>query len=85
MAARPTRLLVYRDQRHRPRYLELTPFAAALLRALIERGEAVQPALLSACEALGEPLDDDRLASAAQLIADLGERGVCLGAAPSEG
>lgn len=79
----PTRLLVYRDEEHRPRYLTLTPFAAALLRALLVEGLAVQPGLMAACEALGEPLDDDKLASAAQLFADLGERGVCLGAEPA--
>lgn len=77
-----TRLLVYRDAEHRPRYLALTPFAAALLQALVVDGLAVQPGLLAACEALGEPLDDDKLASTAQLLSDLGERGVCLGAEP---
>ena len=38
--------------------------------------------LMAACEALGEPLDDDKLASAATLFADLMDRGVCLGAEP---
>lgn len=81
--AEPTRLLVYRDAKHQPRYLALVPFAAALLRPLIERRLPVQAALQVAAESLGEPLDDDKLASAAQLIADLAERGVCLGAEPS--
>lgn len=80
--AEPTELLVYRDAEHRARYLILTPFAAALLRELVEGGAAVQPALFAAAAALGEPLDDDKLGSAAQLFADLAERGVCLGAEP---
>ncbi len=81
--AEHTELLVYRDDKHKPRYLALTPFAAALLRELIVEAKAVQPALMAAAESLGEPLDDDKLVSAAQLFADLGERGVCLGAEPS--
>lgn len=80
--AEPTRLLVYRDAQHKPRYLALVPFAAALLHQLVERRLPVQAALLAAAESLGEPLDDDKLASAAQLFADLAERGVCLGAEP---
>jgi hypothetical protein len=81
--AEPTRLLVYRDVEHQPRYLALTPFAAELLRALLDERKAVQPGLLAAAAALGEPLDDDKLGSAAQLFADLGERGVLLGAEPA--
>lgn len=81
--AEPTRLLVYRDEHHKPRYLALTPFAAALLRQLMHERLPVQAALATAVESLGEPLDDDKLASAAQLFADLAERGVCLGAEPA--
>lgn len=81
--AETTRLLVYRDEKHNPRYLSLTAFAAALLKALIGDQLAVQPALQAACESLGQGLDDSALASAAQLFADLGERGVCLGAEPA--
>jgi hypothetical protein len=80
--AEPTRLLVYRDAEHKSRYLALTPFADALLHELVVERKAVQPALLAAAAALGEPLDDDKLGSAAELFADLGERGVCLGAEP---
>jgi uncharacterized protein len=81
--AERTRLLVYRDGKHQARYLALSPFADALLRQLLLERQAVQPALLLAVAALGEPLDDDKLASAAQLLADLAERGVCLGAEPA--
>lgn len=80
--AEPTPLLVYRDTEHKARYLALTPFADALVRELLER-KAVQPALLDAAAAIGEPLDDEKLATAAQLLADLAERRVCLGAEPA--
>lgn len=81
--AEPTRLLVYRDAEHHTRYLALTPFAERLMHALLVERLAVQPALLAAAAGLGEPLDDDKLGSAAQLFADLAERGVCLGAEPA--
>jgi hypothetical protein len=75
-----THLLVYRDAKHKVRYLELTPFAAMVLDELLVRRATVQDGLRRACEALGEPLGDERLATAAQLLADLAERGVMLGA-----
>lgn len=80
--AEATRLLAYRDAEHKTRYLALSPFADALLRQLLSERQAVQPALIAAAAALGEPLDDDKLASAAELLADLAERGVCLGTEP---
>lgn len=75
----PTALLVYRDDTNKPRYLDLIPLAAALLDRLLE-GVALEPAIRAACEQLGESLDDDKLAQAAMLLADLAERGVMLGA-----
>lgn len=78
----PTHLLVYRDAKHKVRYLELTPFAAAVLDELLVRCATVQDGLRRACETSSEPLTDDRLATAAQLLADLAERGVMLGAEP---
>lgn len=78
--ADPTELLIYRDPDHRVRYLALTPFAARLLHALAIDALALEPALRAACDALGQPLDDEKLASAASLLADLGGRGVALGA-----
>jgi len=80
--AEPTRLLVYRDAEHKPRYLALTPFANALLQELLVERKAVQPALVAAVAALGEALDDEKLGAAALLFADLCERKVCLGADP---
>jgi hypothetical protein len=75
-----THLLVYRDADVKVRYLELTPWAAAVLDRLFTHGDAVQPGLLAAAAALGEALDDDKLGTAAPLFADLAERGVLLGA-----
>lgn len=78
--AEPTPLLVYRDAEHKARYLALSPFADAVVRELLVARQAVQPGLIAAAAALGEPLDDDKLATAAQLLGDLAERRVCLGA-----
>lgn len=78
--AEPSPLLVYRDPEHKARYLALTPFAYALMRELLLERKAVQPGLIDAAAAIGEPLDDEKLAAAAQLLADLAERRVCLGA-----
>lgn len=78
--ARPTRLLVYRDDAHKVRYLELTEFAAAALQKLMVDAQPVAAGLQSACADLGVDLDDERLASAATLLSDLAERGVMLGA-----
>ena len=78
-AERPVSILVYRDPEHRTRFLELTPLAAAILERLFA-GDALGAAMVAACEAKAHPLDDSVLAGAARLLADLGERGVLLGA-----
>lgn len=79
---RPVTILVYRDHEHCSRFLELTPLAAAILERLFA-GEALGAAMVSACQAKAHPLDDAVLAGAARLLADLGERGVLLGARES--
>ncbi len=76
---RPVSILVYRDGEHRTRFLELTPLAAAILERLFA-GDALGSAMVSACEEKAHPLDDAVLGGAARLLADLGERGVLLGA-----
>lgn len=76
---RAVTLLVYRDTEHRTRFLELTPLAAAILERLVA-GDALGPAMTNACATEGHPLTNDVLAGAARLLADLGERGVLLGA-----
>jgi hypothetical protein len=76
---RPVSVLVYRDAEHCSRFLELTPLAAAILERLF-LGDALGAAMAAACEAKAHPLDDVVLGGAARLLADLGERGVLLGA-----
>ena len=90
-AREPTALLAYRDADHDVRFLELTPLAAAILDRL--RGawpmivgeppeREAQPlgqAVVSACEALGLPVDPAVTGSTAALLGDLLERGAILG------
>jgi len=76
---RPVDLLVYRDAQHCTRYLDLSPLAAVILARLFE-GLPLAQALTVACASSGHSLDDSVLAGAARLLADLGERGVLLGA-----
>jgi hypothetical protein len=76
----PTWLLAYRDAEHKVRYLELTELAAAILRQLMGEGATVADGLKAACAELGVELTDERLGIAAQLLTDLAERGVMLGA-----
>lgn len=75
----PTALLVYRDGNHRVRFLALTPLAAAILDRLLA-GQSLGTAIPAACADQGRAADDAVLASTAALLADLGERGVLLGA-----
>jgi hypothetical protein len=76
---RPVHLLVYRDAQHCTRYLDLTPLASAILERLFA-GRPLAQAMVEACASSSHPLDDTVLAGAARLLADLGERGVLLGA-----
>lgn len=74
-------ILAYRDRTsHKPRFLELTPRAAAVCERLLA-GEPLQSALVGGCAAVGEAMSDEFLAAMAGFLADLGERGVLLGAA----
>jgi hypothetical protein len=77
--ARPVSILVYRDPEHASRFLELSPLAAAILERLFA-GEPLARAIGAACSATAHAVDDSVLAGAAHLLADLGERGVLLGA-----
>ena len=76
---RSVSVLVYRDAAHCSRFLELTPLAAAILEQLFA-GAPLGQAMVAACASKAHPLDDAVLAGAARLLADLGERGVLLGA-----
>ena len=74
---RAVALLYYRDSEHALRTLELSPLAAALL---LRAELPLRDAIAAACAETGEPMNDETLASIARLLADLGERGVLLGA-----
>lgn len=78
-AERDVHILAYRDSEHRTRLLDLTPAAAAILAKLFE-GLPLANAMVEGCKAANLPLDNNVLAGAARLLADLGERGVLLGA-----
>ncbi|HWB80498.1 MAG TPA: putative DNA-binding domain-containing protein [Nannocystaceae bacterium] len=82
-AEAPTHLLVYRDETVKVRYLELTGWATAVLEQLLVQRKPVREGLLAAAASLDEPLDDDKLARAATLFAELGDHAVLLGAEPT--
>ena len=76
---RDVTILVYRDAEHRTRFLELTRLAGLILERLLA-GDALGPAMISAGQTMGCALDQAVLEGAARLLADLGDRGVLLGA-----
>jgi hypothetical protein len=76
----PTAVLLYRDAAHEVRCMSLSPLAAAILTRLLG-GARLGEAVTEACAALGEPLGDAVLRGTAEVLADLGARGVVLGAA----
>jgi uncharacterized protein len=75
---RAVHLLAYRDAGHAVRWLELTPLAAAIVGRLLQ-GDALQSAIRDACEDHGTA-PAAVATGVARLLADLGERGVLLGA-----
>ena len=77
-AQRDVSLLAYRDASHAVRWLELTPLAAAVLGRLAA-GEPLGVAVERAC-AEHKTVPGAVLREVARLLADLGERGVLLGA-----
>ena len=79
----PVTLLVYRSPEHDVRYLELGPFAAALLGALLAERLTLRAALAQAAQRVALPLDDELLNRTARLLAELAERGALLGRAES--
>jgi uncharacterized protein len=72
-------LLFYRDEGHVVRVLEVGPLAFEAL-ALMFEGSPLGEAVRSASEKTAIALNDELLAQFAVLLADLGERGVLLGA-----
>jgi hypothetical protein len=81
-ARRPVALLVYRSHEHEVRYLELSPLAFAIVRRLLACDDLAS-AVQGAAASVGTPLTEAVLAGAAQLLADLAERGVIRGARPA--
>jgi hypothetical protein len=79
---RDVTLLAYRDDEHDVRFMELTPLAAAIVQRLVA-GDILGDAVGRACVDWGVARTSELLAETARLLADLGERGVLLGAAPS--
>ena len=75
-------LLVYRSPEHEVRYLELGPFAAGLLAALLTERVSLRTALGQGALRAGHPLDDELLTRAARLLSELATRGALLGKSP---
>ncbi len=75
---RDVRLLAYRDADHSVRWLELTPLAATIVDRLAA-GEALGAAIELACAGAGVA-PPAVLPELARLLADLGNRGVLVGA-----
>ncbi len=80
--AEPTIVIAHRDRDEQPAFVEIKPRSAAMLERLIA-GETLREALFGACAAMGETLDDRILGVTAVTLADLLDRGVLLGAAPT--
>lgn len=76
---RPVWLLVYRDDLHATRFFELSPMAGTMVRHLFSNASLLV-ALQAAAHACGHALDAGVLEGTTRLLAELGERGVLLGA-----
>jgi hypothetical protein len=77
--ATPTWLLVYRSREHDVRYLLLTELAWHILTLVIEEEKPLGEAVRGGAERMGVPLTEAVLKGAAELLADLADRGVLLG------
>jgi hypothetical protein len=77
-APSPATVLVYRDNDHDLRYLDLSPAAASILEELLA-GHPLQEAIVAGSARAGVPLDDALLQGTSVLLADLADRGVLLG------
>lgn len=77
-AERAVALLVYRSPEHEVRYLELTLVARGIVERLL-LGDSLGKAVQGAAAHAGSALTEAVLAGAAQLLADLAERGVVRG------
>lgn len=80
-APRQVALLVYRSAEHDVRYLELSPLAHGIVKRLLD-GSSLGLAVRDSAAATGSPLTEAVLSGAAQLLADLADRGVIRGPRP---
>jgi len=78
---RDVHLLAYRDAEHRVRWVELTPLAARIVERL-QAGDALGVAITEACGEFDASASSDAVA---KLLADLGHRGVLIGARKAVG
>ncbi len=74
------RLLAYRDREGTFRRMTLTPIAFGILRALWRDGGSLAEAVRRACAEANHPIDQRVLDGTGEVLADLAERGVVLGA-----
>ncbi|RYZ02763.1 MAG: hypothetical protein EOO73_30325 [Myxococcales bacterium] len=81
---RSVSLLVYRSPEHDVRYLELSRLASGILERL-QAGDTLGDAVRGAAAAEGAALTETVLSGAAQLLADLADRGVVWGPAADSG
>jgi len=80
----PFTLCVYRDPAsHEPRVLELSPIAAAIIEEVRAGDRTVVDAVRAASAREGFAIDGPFIEAFSELVADLAERGVWLGAKPS--
>jgi hypothetical protein len=75
-------LLFYRDRDGLVQVLALSSLAAAMVAALMSSPATLGQAVVQACQRFAQPTDETILVETAQLLADLAERGVVLGAEP---
>jgi hypothetical protein len=78
----PTRLMAYRDDEYRVRYLELSAYAADLIDRLMV-GAPLGAAIISVCREHGQAPTQEFMESCASLLSNLAERGIIVGVSPT--
>lgn len=76
----PVALLAYRGNEHVVRVLDLSLAAEAILELALGGEMRLRDAIAQGCDAVGIHADDSVLAGTAELLAELADRGVLLGA-----
>lgn len=83
--ARATSLIIYRNDAHDVRYLEVTSLAGAILERLMLGRRSVRDAIAQACADANVELREDVVLSIARLLSELADCGVLLGAFADDG